>query len=360
MKSALFFGGEGKMFKRIFLGLIIVGVCGVSVLAQDKDKEDPLSLVYEQAYPEFEKTKLVLEYKSDEPIVDVIFDEATMTVKEARALGIKGLEKRKATEIVKVRYPKVVAPKDAVHPRQRIIKGVVTFLNEKGSITNQISLRDVKFTENGKEKWIDDECWLSSNGEYAGVVTTSGIPGGITPQGEFYESTIEKVKFSLIDKNGNILWEKTVMDYLISKCIISNDGKRILMVSNPVMHKYKYSTGIYLYNEKGKQIWKQEYGKGIGDTIGDTIISKNGKYIAGRVELPTGIRKPPYDPFYEYWLIFYDIDKENFWQYKLEEKSASWVILSENGDVDVKNNDIRKNETIYSFTKDGKLKDARR
>ncbi|MEW6606904.1 MAG: hypothetical protein AB1414_05550 [bacterium] len=339
------------MGKRIFLGLIIGGVCGVSVLAQDKEKGDPLSLVYEQVYPEFEKTKLVLEYKSDEPIVDVIFDEATMTVKEARALGIKGLEKRKATEIVKVRYPKVVAPKDAVHPEQRIIKGVVTFLNEKGSITNQIFLREnVIFMEDAKERrWINDQCYISSNGEYAGIVTSV-----FRKKGE-YDVTTEETRFSLVDKNGNIILGKKPLEPNISECYIecriSDDGKRILIIYKAVE---RLPSVIYLYNEKGEQIWKQQYE---GD-IFDMLMSKNGKYIAGEISIYVGQHKGR--ALFENWLIFYDIDNEKSWKYKLESKDVRhWVILSENGDVDVRNNDIRKNETIYSFTKDGKLKDTR-
>ena len=49
---------------------------------------------------------------TEEPVVEVIYDVTEMDVKEAKARGVKGLEKRKDTEKVKVKYPKVVFVKD--------------------------------------------------------------------------------------------------------------------------------------------------------------------------------------------------------------------------------------------------------
>ncbi|MBU2462251.1 hypothetical protein KKH65_05200, partial [bacterium] len=89
---------------KVFGILLVLGM--VSLVWAEKPS---LGTVTEQALgTQTIEPKLIMEYKFDEPVVDVIFDEATMTVKEARALGMKGLEKRKATEKVKVQYPKVV------------------------------------------------------------------------------------------------------------------------------------------------------------------------------------------------------------------------------------------------------------
>jgi hypothetical protein len=280
--------------------------------------------------------KPVIEYNLDVDEEVVIFGEAEMTVKEARILGVKGLEQMRATEIIKIRYPKVVATKDAVHGL-RIIKGTITFLNERGIITNRISVRGVmRFTENGKDKWINEECYLSSNGEYVGIINTfSRIP----------EKT-EKTNFCLMDKNGNVLWEKESMQHEINKCIISGNGNRILMVDHisPVGED-PVRSGFYLYDRKGRQLWKQE----INEDIFNVVMSKNSKYLAANISVYTGVGSPPFEDY----LFFYNIDEKKSWKYKV--KIRGYISLSETGEVTVKND-----EYIYTFTKDGKLKEKRR
>ncbi|HAV42934.1 TPA: hypothetical protein DCX15_02830 [bacterium] len=89
---------------------------------------------------------LVMEYRFDEPITDIIFDEAEMTVKEAMALGMKGLEKRKETEKVEVLYPKVIFIPEKVYSREKYIKEI-KFLDREGNVKKQVIL-DVKKREN--------------------------------------------------------------------------------------------------------------------------------------------------------------------------------------------------------------------
>ncbi|MEW5767717.1 MAG: hypothetical protein AB1797_08850 [bacterium] len=71
--------------------------------------------------------KLIMEYKFDEPTIDVIFGKSEVTVKEARALGMKELERKRAEEKVKVLYPKVMDTKN-----------VIKFLDKEGKVIKEI------------------------------------------------------------------------------------------------------------------------------------------------------------------------------------------------------------------------------
>jgi len=79
----------------------IVAVCGLAALCFAQ------TAVVDTAKS---KVELITVYEKtfDKPVVDAIFTEAVMTVKEAKALGWKNLAGRKNGEKVKLPYPKVV------------------------------------------------------------------------------------------------------------------------------------------------------------------------------------------------------------------------------------------------------------
>jgi hypothetical protein len=56
------------------------------------------------------EVELMMEYEFEleGPNVQVTFDEKECSVFKARKLGAKGLEKRKASEVVKILYPRIV------------------------------------------------------------------------------------------------------------------------------------------------------------------------------------------------------------------------------------------------------------
>ncbi|MFH1612303.1 MAG: hypothetical protein ABIB46_01005 [bacterium] len=134
--------------------------------------------------------KPVMEYKCDEPIVDVIFGEAEMTVKEAMALGMKGLEQKKETEKVKVQYPKVVVTEKAIQT-----------LDEKGTALDESGR--VKFLdENGKVKREEvlapyGDVILSKKGNYVGITKSINVT----------EKGPESIEFRLMDDEGKTLWK---------------------------------------------------------------------------------------------------------------------------------------------------------
>jgi hypothetical protein len=66
--------------------------------------------------------EVVWEKEFEEPVVDVIFGETEMTVKEAEALGMKNLAPQRINEKVKVMYPKAVRVPRKVYPSEKGIK----------------------------------------------------------------------------------------------------------------------------------------------------------------------------------------------------------------------------------------------
>jgi hypothetical protein len=121
-----------KATRIISLGMVL----GIVLLVNPEAKGEKGT---ETANAQAIEPKLIMEYKFDEPVVDVIFSEATMTVKEARALGMKGLEKKKATERVKVQYPKVIFANNTEYRKDIGLMTSIKFLDKKGKIKKEIT-----------------------------------------------------------------------------------------------------------------------------------------------------------------------------------------------------------------------------
>ncbi|MFH0774014.1 MAG: PQQ-binding-like beta-propeller repeat protein [bacterium] len=267
---------------------------------------------------------LIMEYKFDEPITDVIFDEATMTVKEARTLGMKGLEKRKATETVKVQYPKVLVTEKAVR-----------FLDEKGRIEREVALKKENYEElmvslaTGKIivkgvkgegenryrylRWIDEKertvkieeggevfsVLISENGKYvvSGGEDLSAVEGSPIctlydingnelwrrkTEGDSSEVKIlydgkvlileffimDKTRITLININGTKLWEKNLPATPDYNVLFTNDDKIIV---------YAFEIGkLYAFDKKGNLLWQP-----FNNSLHYLSISKNANYLAG-------------------------------------------------------------------------------
>ncbi|MEW6096265.1 MAG: hypothetical protein AB1567_07040 [bacterium] len=169
--------------------------------------------------------KLVMEYKlsEGEEIVDVIFDEAEMTVKEAKALGMKGLEQRKATETVKVQYPKVLVTKKAVK-----------FLDEKRKVTNEIPLKEVQIER------------VAYKSPLVSLSTNRIIL--VTQEGEF------TFHLDCFDTKGNLIWQKRNLG---NPVFLSGNGGYI--VSGPLMTAHEAPPVCILCEVKnGKELWNKK------------------------------------------------------------------------------------------------------
>jgi len=195
-----------------------------------------------QAVPETQaiEPKLVMEYKlsEGEEIVDVIFDEATMTVKEAMALGMKGLEQKKATETVKVQYPKVI-----------FTKRNVKFLDAYGKQKNSYSIEEEAPRVNHNQKYIAIYGWVRK------------------------EKSADKT-IHIFDNNGNKLWEKNY-GYRgwsqIRHCTLSKEGKSAIFWGDV------YSSDADIYDAEGNLIGKIHSGAK-GTIKDDFYIKKKGLY----------------------------------------------------------------------------------
>ncbi|MEW6606901.1 MAG: hypothetical protein AB1414_05535 [bacterium] len=246
--------------------------------------------------------KLVMEYKlpEGEEIVDVIFGEATMTVKEARALGIKGLEKRQETELVKVRYPKVV-----------YTTKIVKFLDKSGKILKTISLEKESWIEKRINrniyKNIEKDMIAKKNAEIIGLIIREIGSGEL-----FYE---EADRFILLDLTGDPLWEKQFDGRAIFRelCSISENGEIIVIHTEDTTGSEDYPDQIlYVYDKNGKEILtsppliktKGGHGEYRYGCARIRILSPNGRYLAVHT----------YDYLRKYYnILFYDLKKKTFW-----------------------------------------------
>ncbi|MDI6703292.1 MAG: hypothetical protein QME40_01265 [bacterium] len=191
--------------------------------------------------------KPVMEYKlpEGEEIVDVIFGEAEMTVEEAMALGIKGLEQKKATETVKVQYPKVITIKDMNIKGDVSIKSI-RFLNEKGEMKSEYQVK-------GQREWTG--VMVSKNKKYLNVHSIIN-----------YEK--EEAESIMLNDEGKVLWS---VKHNLFEVYPSPNGK--YLVGLPTI---EWSDApIYVYNEKGlvREIKKDDLSCRLS-------FSKDGSYFA--------------------------------------------------------------------------------
>ena len=223
--------------------------------AQKISAED--SIVKNKVEPE-----LIWEKQFEEPVIDTIFGEAEMTVKEARVLGVKGLEKRSPTEKIKIKYPKVFFIGDPKSKNKKSVK-TIKFFNIRGELKNKIEL---KYTQ---------PPIYSPNKKIVGVVhvwtlTTYDLNGKKKSQfgiGEFGN-------FKLADDGSLIVYWSSILFFnpqgeLIKKIpelylfhfgSLTPDSKYFLIIimGKFLNHKsFQYpSTDLFCYDLKGNLIWK--------------------------------------------------------------------------------------------------------
>ncbi|MBU1261649.1 hypothetical protein KKG61_02510 [bacterium] len=339
---------------KVFGILLVLGM--VSLVWAEKPS---LGTVTEQALgTQTIEPKLIMEYKFDEPVVDVIFDEATMTVKEARALGMKGLEKRKATEKVKVQYPKVVV----VGKRVKYIKSEggypyaedfeelhpasIKFFSEKEKKKKEILLQEI--TPKGWRTNVG----FSKNKKYIGV--TSKIT---RYSQEWLDEGPSEAKFTMIDTNGQILWE--AVTNLDEPFGISPNGQYIVCTGDTTGDYWDYMPSVW--NSKGlvKKMFGEKEWYGVDPYLdfskdgnwfaviagkGETILTENGRY-GGCIP--------------HRYLIVFDEKGNELWRKEIA--VDPWMIDSMNiSDDDVITVTMwhfygAEKEKVYRFDKKGKL-----
>ena len=121
----------------------------------------------------------------------VIWSEARMTVGRALALGATGLDGRDTSEVVRVKYPKVVMVRDETARSGTLVKEI-EFLDEYGNLKKALPLQRYV-----PEKQSPARVVLSENRQYICVNT----PYETGPK------DLLKIESCVFDTDGNLLWK---------------------------------------------------------------------------------------------------------------------------------------------------------
>jgi hypothetical protein len=165
-----------------------------------------------------------------EEIIDIIWDEVEITVKEAKKLGVKGLEDKSENEKIKVKYPKVVIPKAPWTPEGATVEfpKSIKFFNYKGNL-----IKEVKLEKGIPGVRSEDQVTISKNNKYLCILHTKANNKG--------ESIV-------LDTEGNVLWH---IKHNLYEAYPSPDGEYIIGAPNPELEGPLY---IYYKNGSFKKI----------------------------------------------------------------------------------------------------------
>ncbi len=268
-----------KTIKAILLALCLISLAG----AGEKKEATKIELV-----PIYEKT-------FDDTIVDVIFAEAEVSVKEARILGWRDLEEKKSEEKTTLVYPEAL-----------VKQGKIEFLDVKGALKMSFPLTPLKgskpiitvnfsknrryigivksrkeFTmlnDNGELLWQTDISrvgygwpYISPDGQY--IVCVGDITGDFT---DYYPSVWDKNGFAkgLVKEDGRTDYELLDLDFTENGDYFVTTFKQKGYTKK---ERYLDSLILCLFDRKGNKVWQKMVGRGSG---GYVSISENGNYIA--------------------------------------------------------------------------------
>jgi len=156
--------------------------------------------------------EFAVEYKSDEGVVDVVYDTAIMDVAAAKTLGVAKLEGRQKSESIKVRYPKVVMLKDKESKTDGKRVKALYFLDISGKLKKEVPLHRLI---RGKQDPADIR--VSSNRKY---IVINNVNGRDQQKGE-----IQAAESIILDTNGKELWK---INHLLPGAIVSTNGEYIV------------------------------------------------------------------------------------------------------------------------------------
>jgi len=222
--------------------LVILLVCFFIYKSLCSEKNIELEVIYEKTF--------------DEPVVDVIFDTATVTIEEAKMMGWKNLEGKKDDERIKIEYPKVIfIPEKISYRKDDTQIKEIRFYNKKGELIKKLQ---VETDWSKREKVV-----ISPNGKYIGI---SKQPTEDNP---------ENTGGVLYKADGTLIWEKKTKD---SPIAVSDEG---YVLSGELDWKPEGTDGsFFIYNPEGEKIKtienpyrKENIGKGFGK------FSNDGKYV---------------------------------------------------------------------------------
>lgn len=322
------------MFKKILIVLMIA--CFLLGMATRKEKENLEKTVKaESTITESEKemetnyqisAATVSKVASGDTITNVIFGETDMTVSEARAMGVEGLEQSDPNESVKVKYPKVVIvgnKKDIEKYKETLIESI-KFFNNRGKLKKEIPV----------QKYIPDKqspgsIEIPKNEKYLGINTPIKEDKGIS-----------RVRTVVFNSDGDSLWgfEHSSVDIYLSP-------------NGEYMVGQGWEEGpIVVYNKNGKilnEIENEEF---------DMSFSADGSYFAVFVrKIDWKMETKIFSDRLSADLVVIDAQGKELWKKeKIAKGDASF------GKVKISNNTIIAitglgELKVYYFNKDGKL-----
>ena len=189
--------------------------------------------------------EVIWEKQFDEPVVDVIFDEVEVTVKEAKIRGWKNLEGKKDTQLIMVDYPKTIFISDKLESIEKDIKEI-KFNDKKGTIVKHITIN-----KNKREGII-----VSPNKKYILVSRK-------------YDDISKNEGAILFKNDGTEVWRKEKGSFTS----VSDQGYTITGFVRPDGS----SKPFIIYNPNGKKIKEIHLGNDTFDAGGK--FSEDGKYF---------------------------------------------------------------------------------
>lgn len=277
------------------------------------------------------KVEKIWERKFDEEIKDVAFGEGEITVEEARNMGMKGLEKERPRKKIKVRYPKIAVTKKAIK-----------FLDPKGKVKKQISLGEI--TPKGWERKVK--------------ISKQGI-GVLSHIFRYKEDRPSEAEFTMIDKNGNILYKIDISKVGYNMPYIS-PSNYIVGTGDITGDYFGYLPSVWNHRGLVKVLFKWEEMKivewgGAEFSLNSCAFNGDGKLFA------TTIYKRIWNQNdkkfkEEHWLILFNENGEEIWRRDLSPYKIRDIGVSDNGEFIV----VRTSRRIYEETGETKIiKDKR-
>lgn len=233
---------------------------------------------------------IVSKVTQGDTITNVIYGETEMEVSKARSLGIEGLEQKRADEMVKVKYPKVVITgnnKIITKYNQNLIESI-KFFNKRGELKKEVSVQryipkkqspgnvvisnnkkylaiNTPIKENEKGTWKTNTVVFNSDGDSLWSFKHNLVAIYLPPNGEYLiGEPWEGMSIYLYGKNGKIL-KKIKKDDQAGDFAFSEDGSYFaLLVGRIDWEKENKRQGSHEYSDlvvidaQGDELWREE------------------------------------------------------------------------------------------------------
>lgn len=210
--------------------------------------------------------------KDSNDLLDIIYGETELTVKEAKKLGVKNLDQKNESDTVKAKYSKVVVTKEMInfYDEKGKIKKEIELGNKRAFITSTnkklIALRKFDIVSGNTNEMTIYNQEGSLKGEFK-IKPLNGIEvaddGSFVVFGNRIGSMPQDGTIYFYDTNGRLI--KEIMDLKFphnikyspdnSFLIVLVIGKKIAEYEGEYPIYLKYPVDIVCYDKRGEKIW---------------------------------------------------------------------------------------------------------